>query len=147
MMAGGLGGGGGLGRIGMFEWQAPATLNQAAPVQNTWYVLLAETANCRVYDIGVNVEDANETVECRITIDGQAMTPLPAALSHSTEYWVGINIAPITRVAQSKITGNEPDYRGWVCEGHTVKIEVRKTTATGAGNLTGCATYGVMVNI
>ena len=41
----------------MYELQAPATLNQAAPVQNTYYDVLATTARVFVWAFSVNIDN------------------------------------------------------------------------------------------
>jgi len=130
----------------IFELQAPATLNQAAPVQNTWYNILTATGNVRVYQVAVNVEDTDETLECQFIVDGQTLpaTALPA--THSTVYYVTIALNAINRLVAVVIvdtTNFAKFHRAYEIEGKSVQIQVRKTTATGAGNLTGVALYGV----
>jgi hypothetical protein len=117
-------------------------LNQAAPVQNTWYTILDTTTDVMIYDITVNVEDANETLEVRLTIDSEMYTGSIAA-THSTEYEVAMRTAAITRSTYLEINGGvdwEP-YNAFTVIALSVKVEVRKTTAAGAGNLTGIVNY------
>ena len=75
--------------VAMFEYQAPAVLNQAAPVQNTWYTILDTTPNVRIYDIVINVEDVDESLDVRVTIDGEIL-PMGSVVAaiHSTNYAV-----------------------------------------------------------
>jgi hypothetical protein len=132
-------------RPGMFEYQAPAILNQAAPIQNTWYTLLDTTPNARIYGIGVNIEDANETLELRITVDSQILLSTKAA-THSTTYTIKNEYNAVTRTVVLIADTNQSQLAlgiTFICEGHSVKIEIRKTTATGAGNLMGVVSYGV----
>jgi len=132
------------GRLGMFEYQAPATLNQASPVQNTWYTILDATANARVYGISVNVEDADETLELKITRDGQTLTGSVAA-THSSSYEAHLRVRGINRdVTVVLQTTTIAEYKAFLIEGLSIKVEIRKTTATGAGNLTGAVDYGVL---
>ena len=131
--------------LGIYEYQTPATLNQAAPVQNTWYTILDTTTHCRIYEIAVNIEDANETLEIQVTIDGQTIGATAKAATHSTTYYVYRESDAINRV-NTLILDNAltKSIRAFQLEGHSVKVEVRKTTAAGAGNLTGIVTYGVL---
>ena len=135
------------GRVAMFEYQAPATLNQAAPVQNTWYILLDTTANCRVYAAAVNVEDADETLELRATVDGQIYVAEARVATHSTTYHAHKSLNAIARVAAIGLnSGLTTEGLTFLVEGHSVKVELRKTTAAGAGNLTGIVVYGVLTD-
>ena len=126
------------------EYQAPATLNQAAPVTDTWYVILDTTENGVIYQVSVNVEDANEDLEVRITIDGEVLTHSGWTANHSTTYYIYLFADAINR---SDRLYHSTDFRLILYHaplgGHSVKVEVRKTTATGAGNLMGIVEYGV----
>ena len=132
--------------VGMFEYQAPATLNQAAPVQNTWYTLLDTESNVRIYHICVGVEDTNETLEVQITIDGETIAADDEACTHSNTYHAWIFPNAINRTDLVKLiihtTTDVSIYKGFLIEGKSVKVEVRKTTAAGAGNLVGICVYG-----
>ena len=129
--------------VAMFEYQAPAVLNQAAPVQNTWYTILDTTRCVCVYQIGVGVEDTDETLECQITVDGETIAAVGRVSLHSTELGVYVKASSITLVDNAIITpiANVLGVT-MVVEGHSVKVQVRKTTATGIGNLTGIVTWG-----
>ena len=131
----------------VFEYQAPAVLNQAAPIQNDWYVLLPTTLNCRVYKAVVNIEDTNETVEMEINIDGQTIQGNGFALVHSTSYYAVIEPNAITRIDLVDLfnDANIIRFLSFLCEGRSVQIRVRKTTAAGVGNLTGIVTYGILL--
>lgn len=123
--------------------QADAELNQAAPVQNTWYTIL-EQSNCRLYRVAVNIEDTNETLEVRFTVDDQTTTPVGVACNHSTTYHVYISADAINRNILTNLDTSAANIRfAFLIEGKNVKVEVRKTTAAGAGNLTGVALYGI----
>lgn len=131
----------------MFEYQAPATLNQANPVQNTWYLILDTTKYVRLYGISVNIEDTNETLECRVTIDGETLGIAANAATHSTNYYAKFLPGAISRVNNLYINEITFPYKAFLLEGHSVKVEVRKTTAAGTGNLTGIVVYGVLKEI
>lgn len=136
----------GKGRIGMFENQTPKTLTQGAPVQNTWYEALPETALCRVYGFGICIEDADETLQVRVTIDGIASTPADITATHSTPYYIIRKLDAINRtVTYDQVAATPP--LTFMCEGKKVKIEVRKTTALGAGNLQAVVDYGVLKDV
>lgn len=119
-------------RFAVPEHQANATLNQAAPVQNTWYTILATTTNARILLIGIAVAVANETLECRLTVDGVVYTGIQAAIA-GTIY--GLNFDRNGNFYTSIV--DFASYRAFLIEGRSVTVEVRKTTATGAGALTG----------
>jgi hypothetical protein len=132
----------------MFEYQAPATLNQAAPVQDTWYDVLPVTKNCRVYEANVNVEDANEDLEFQIIVDGETIPSYALTATHSTNYIAGRESSAISRLDLIRLTSTTvSQYRGFLVEGHSVQIQVRKITSNGAGNLTGIVTFGVLKNV
>lgn len=125
-----------------YEYQDPAVLNQAAPVQNTWYTLLDTTNHCRIQVIGINVEDANETLDLKITVDGETINTAVAA-THSTNYYPYVYVNAITQAPAISFP-TTVNARAYIIEGHSVKVELRKTTAAGAGNLTGIVVYGVL---
>ena len=124
----------------MFSKQPAESINQAAPVQNTYYTI-ADLRNARVYEISVNVEDANEDLILRVTINGEVLSSAGLTATHSTNYYGYIDTDAINRLELSQLTGTKRN-QSYVCEGRSVKIEVRKTTATGAGNLTGVVSWG-----
>jgi hypothetical protein len=132
----------------MFEYQAPAVLNQAAPVNGTWYDILPATDYVRVYQIAVNVEDTDETLEVQAIIDGETIQADDLACTHSTIYYGIRYLQPINRTDQIALTTASTiqlfDAQAFILEGHNVQIQVRKTTAAGAGNLTGIVQYGVL---
>jgi len=136
-------------RLGMFEYQPPAVLNQANPTQNEWYDILPPTDNVRVYSIAVNIEDTNEDIEVRVTVDGEVSLGAQVGTAHSTAYFIITVPEPITRTGTLQYTIIAEFIRNkvFVVEGHTVQVEVRKTSAVGVGNLTGIVLYGVLTRI
>ena len=137
------------GRLGVFEYQDPSTLNQGAPVQNTWYDIINET-NARVYSVAANVEDTNETLEVRSIIDGVTSGAGSIGAINSTEYRVRWSYSAIARTVSMALIAESADQavrRGaYLAEGKHVRIQVRKTTATGVGNLTGVAQWGKLAD-
>ena len=115
--------------------QPPALLNQAAPVQNTWYTVLDEL-NCQIEAISINVAVANETLEGRLTVDGVAYNTDAFAATFATNYQGYLRVLAISQAEflSFDVTQNQV-YRTVLTEGRRVKFELRKTTATGAGNL------------
>ena len=128
----------------IFEYQTPATLDQAAPVQNTWYTILDTTNNAIINGISVNVEDTDETIEVQLTIDGETLSGSVAA-THSTSYYVRHSLNGILRIDGLALgTTDYAQYRPYMIEGKSIKVETRKTTANGAGNLTGVVAYSIL---
>ena len=114
-----------------FEHQPDAHLAQENPVQNTWYTVLDVTRDCKVYAVTVLVWTTNETLEVRVTIDGQVLVGSIAA-SHTTYYYVHHQLY----AAALAIDGNVFLLGKYApIEGRNVKVEVRKTTAAGSGIL------------
>lgn len=134
--------------LGIFERQAPATLNQATPVQNTYYTILDTTKNARIYQIAINIEDVGETLQVKVTIDGQTIESDAVSVAHSTIIYVHSYPDAINRTEKMTLKSAIGDFtaRPFEFEGKSVKIEVKKTTANGAGNLTGIVSYGVLKN-
>jgi hypothetical protein len=114
-----------------------AKLNQALPVQNTWYTV-ADLKNVAFNNsIAHMVETTGETVELEVTLDDEpavsdtnantAGTGYKANVVGDTDLWINM-------------TGGLP-YMGqdWIyCK--SVKVRIRKTTANGTGNLK-CSVY------
>lgn len=123
------------------EMQEEVTLNQAAPVQNTYYTILDTTENCRVYSCVVRVDTTGENLQVRVTVDGQVFTSPSTGVGANTDFMVALG--PTTTAGQAyKIMTAATNWGAFIIEGRSVKIEVRKTTAAGAGNLKGNCRYG-----
>jgi len=122
-------------------FQLPALLNQPAPVQNTWYTILNTTPNCLIWEVDVRIDTTGETLEWRITIDGVVSTAIGNACLANTDYWgvpVLYNVGLYTEISAVSTWRSD---RAFIVEGRSIKIEVRKTTAAGAGNLRGAVAY------
>lgn len=133
--------------IAMIESQDPAFLNQPAAVQNTWYPILPATRNVEVYDLLINMAVANETLELRVIVDGITIVGTIAAV-FNTGYRAGIEVNVI---AQTMVFSMAPDTTNYehvanrpLIKGHTVQIDIRKTTANGANTLQGACFYGIL---
>ncbi len=123
-----------------FEHQQDATLSQANPAKDTWYTGLDSKKNCRVYAVTVLVWTTNETLEVRVTIDGQVLVGSVEA-AHTTYYYVHHKLYAAAALALA-IDGNVFLLGHYApLEGREVKVEVRKTTETGTGTLDARVVY------
>jgi hypothetical protein len=113
-----------------------ATMDQLA-VQNTWYTL-AELYNVRVLDLTVECTVANETIEVRWTIDNKTNTR-STAMNFGTFYTASWNSDATGETLVFDNTGQKA--RSFLFEGRHVKIEIRKTTATGASHIVASMPY------
>jgi hypothetical protein len=120
------------------EWQPEVVLSQANPVQNQWYDILGVTQNVRLYALVVYVDTADETLEGRVTIDGQVKTGGVAA-TFGTPYYGRVVLYDVM-LALTAINYNFGLYSA--IDARSLKIEMRKTTNNGNGNLHGVVTYG-----
>jgi len=120
-----------------FEHKDIALLDQATPVQNTWYTVLDTVHNVKVFGLAAGVADTGETIEMRITVDGGTITGSQVAVA-GTSYRVHpyLLMTGITLTFSSSVLINSN-----MCEARSFKVEVRKTTANGAGNLKAAVCY------
>lgn len=120
--------------------QSPAILNQATPVQNTWYTIIDTSGDLEIYGCSIAIQTTGETLEVRITIDGVNPNNLTQIAVAGTNYKVSID-HDYTGIWLSAAAGNliVHGYSSLKC--HTFKAEVRKTTAAGGGNLRGMVSY------
>jgi hypothetical protein len=115
-----------------YALQDDAVLVQAAPVQNQWYTVLDTKTNARIYSIVPIVWEANETLEVRITTKNRTFTGSFNA-THTTYYWAFLKMygeGLDFDTANKRLAGFDAPL-----EDPSIKIEIRKTTANGAGNL------------
>jgi hypothetical protein len=118
------------------------TLSQAAPVQNTWYTVLNTTNYVRIIGIGVGVLVANETVECRLTVDCVVLPVEGKSLTFGNDYAVFLLPYSSTGLTTALCDWYEGcKEKAFLIEGKNVKVEVRKTTAAGAGDLKASVAY------
>lgn len=124
-----------------FRIKTPAVKTQAAPVQNTWYVILDTTANCRIHGIRAQVATAGETLEVKIAVDGVDYASAKACNADTPYFWsIRPNDTPALDYSTSVISANCQYH---FIEGRSVKISFRKTTNTGAGDILGIVIYSV----
>lgn len=126
--------------------QPLATLTQAAPVQNTYYTILDTVLDARIYAIGVRIQDTGETLQVRLTIDGLVIESAAVACVAGQNNLIVIDNDCLPAMNEYTITTGINSYASYsqlLVEGRSVKIEVRKTTAAGAGTLYGRVQYGI----
>ena len=124
----------------VFEHQPDATLSQATPVQNQWYTVLDAKKGVKIYSVVILVWTASETLEVRVTIDGQVLVGSVEA-THTTYYYVHHKLYAAAASALA-IDGNIFLLGHYTpLEGREVKVEVRKTTAAGSGTLDARVVY------
>ena len=118
-------------RMLTFVHQLDAVLAQESPVQNTWYTVLETSRDCKVYGVTALVWTTNETIEVRVTIDGNVLVGAVDA-THTTYYYVHHKL-----YAEGLAIDGNPFLLGKYAplEGRNIKIEIRKTTAAGSGTL------------
>jgi hypothetical protein len=127
-----------------WEHQAPATLNQVSPATATYYTVLdTTTAPTRAKMIAFCSEDNNEDLTCRITIDGEAYTDTWTATADSVYY---VYAAPAVYATSTQLIPSTSvtvtSYNGFTCfEGKSMKVEIRKDTKTGDGDVNGVVWY------
>jgi len=125
----------------VFEHQAPAILNQAAAIQDQWYTVLDTTRNVRIYVFYARMDTADETIEGRITVDGQTILVTAINLTAGTTYFARRAADPTAETLywDNVMTQKETPF---LLEGRSILIEIRKTTAAGANNLRALVAYG-----
>ena len=123
---------------------------KAGAVQNTWYTMFTLT-NASVVLCGLGITVADETVEMRITIDGEVFTTVGGiALTFAGNMCTQasyprtstLNKGYFTQTAASNAWNmvGSPYVEHWL-KGKSITIEGRKTTAGGASALRGYVQY------
>jgi len=139
-----------------YEYQTPATLN-AVLVQNEWQWIMGTgnvagaaatyESGVRIYDIGVGVETADETLELKIVSDGQTLMSDTFAATAATSYEIGKLVDAVTRTGNLVFSAAETYLtRAFLHEGKQVAVAYRKTTALGANAGTVVVTWGQLTN-
>lgn len=119
------------------KFKGDAILSQATPVQNQWYTVLDTTVNARIIGMTGLIVTTGETLEMKITIDGVVVSGSQAATA-DTWYQFYPHLATANGLfATTSYTGQV----AFLFEGRSIKIEIRKTTANGTGNLKSVVTY------
>lgn len=123
-----------------YKSQADAAIVQVAPVQNTWYPVLAATNDVEVTYISTAVFVANETLEVRITVDGRVITAAVAAVAGTYYYPAYQGDTPNGMYLDVTFQGS----RSFYIKGQSVAVAVRKTTILGAGDLACMVKYATL---
>lgn len=114
-------------------YQAPATIAQANPVSGQKYTVLDTTKNVRVYSVSVSVTWTVQPtpLEVHFTIDGQAITHTFANPVSNTFYDAVLTASAIPTAQVLRITTDAvPQYRAFLYEGKSIKIEAETTGGT-----------------
>ena len=116
------------------EFDGRDTLTVAA-VQNTKYTVFETTDAGILWFAGVKMATLAEDIEIIVTIDGVEKTAAKAGAVAGTAYWGFINPESNALLSNSSTVtmfgvGNGIPYR-------SCKVEIQKTTANGANNLSG----------
>jgi len=124
-----------------FQHKPDSLLSQAAPVQNTWYTVLNTVSNIRLMRFAMGVADTNETLEMKITIDGNSYTGSQAAVA-GNHYHGYVHFHDAGTIISFDTSENHSESSfPYLLEGRSIKVEVRKTTANGVGTITAAAQY------
>ncbi len=129
-----------------YEKQPLASIDQAPPVQNTWYPVLDIVQPVRVIYLSMkhdNTDSSALTINMRVTIDGVAMTA--AADAAGTDNTVNYFYVDPTADALLSTTTvfNAGYYEDMV--GNSLKVEVRMTGVPGtAEHLYGYVQYEIL---
>lgn len=90
--------------------------------------------------MNISVATANEDLEIKLTIDGQALVGSQAAVAGTNYTFYKAAVAGTLSGVSGATDTVLAAYRCFI-EARSVKIEVRKTSATGAGILSGRVVY------
>lgn len=126
------------------EFQAQAALTQAAPVQNTYYTVLDVEGKGFLYAVAAGVDTADETLDVVITIDGVVITSTGLACTAAADYNCYLYCDTSSERYETALVAQSPQNRQINLPfKRSCKVEVRKTTAGGAGDLHGFVLYGM----
>ena len=116
-----------------------ASINQAAPVQNTWYTV-CELRNILFHMVHIAIQTTGETLELEVTVEGVILAVAAQVAVAGTGYspqwylsWDGTHYGALQTVALAVDEHQMPMQ--------ALKVRVRKTTNTGAGNLRAAVSY------
>lgn len=125
----------GSGALASYKRQADALIDQAAPVQNTWYTLLGAYKNVRLIAVKVQVATTGETLQIQIIADGLTQVGEVAAVA-DTGYELLHSLDLVNPNTYFFSNAGIWYYRAFFDDfASLTSIKVRKTTANGAGNL------------
>jgi hypothetical protein len=114
-----------------------AKLNQALPVQNTWYTV-ADLKNVALNNsIAHVVQTTGETVQLEVTLDDETAIVGSQGNTAGTGYNAYVVVGGDLWLNMTDGYGN---LGAWLIYCKSVKVRIRKTTANGTGNLK-CSVY------
>jgi hypothetical protein len=119
------------------EYQTKASLEQAPPVQNTWYTLLDTITNTELLYIAMtqlNDESAAKSCQVRITVDGQTLTSASVSLNHNTTYYAYILPYGTLTISSNVFLA----HYGYPLISKSVKVEVRLADTAGTNQQLNC---------
>lgn len=118
--------------------QTPIFLAQAAPVQNTWYTVTTTLYNLMLIMMDMWVATTGETLEMKVTLNGADQT-LSQAANADTPYEAFFSSD--TNANRLTMMTTQIGYRAHGVFARDFAMQVRKTTANGAGTLYGGVKY------
>lgn len=109
-------------------------------VQNTWYPAPAVTGVLKGLMLSISPTVANETLECRLTVDGTlyncaAGQAITAGNSHCVFLRTNCGVASLLATIEAAATTYVSLFRYDFLPCKSLMVEVRKTTAAGASHL------------
>lgn len=119
------------------EVQPDASIVQSSPVQNTWYTVVDIIGSIRLSGIAVSIADTNETLEVKLTMDGNSYTGSIAATAGTSYRVIPYVYAPGTGLLLTSSTIINSN----ILESKSLKVEVRKTTEAGTGDMSATVQY------
>ena len=125
--------------------QNDAILNQAAPVQNTWYNVLDYTDKyTRLIDINVGVATTGETLEVELMVDGIVYLSAPISANADKTYPLIRRGHYLDNTMLANLGSAAAVYHAFLLEGSNIRVRLRKITNAGAGNLQSKVIYALM---
>lgn len=112
--------------------QPNATLSNT-PTVNTYYTLLDTVYDAEIYSVEITLS-VQEAIEFKVTIDGQTLIGAQATPTATQPYGITGASGTATNafyVFNSWSEGHDK-YKSYILRGHSIKIEVRKTTNNNA---------------
>jgi len=115
------------------EMQPVLNFVQPAPVINIWYTVLDTERDPRLLKAVFRVLTTGESIQVRLIIDGQIWDSQAVAAVAGTWYYVMYSSSMPDYLYLTATTAMWAGYT--FLEGRSVQVQMRKTTANGAGDL------------
>ncbi len=129
-------------RLSIFDWEAPSSIQQGAPVNGTWYPVHDIDVPHRVKLAVFSILDTGETLELELTISGNAPIVIVAAALADAINKVFENEGP-QNVTEFTVEDFNSEHRvSYLFDCHSLLVRVRKTTANGVGDLNAKIQWG-----